>query len=76
MQARKIQPTTTVSARGEIAAGLSRMSYWDGFAALLDFTAPPLELEILPPGAPTSIGMTRTGQALRAAMAVYERTRS
>jgi hypothetical protein len=59
----------TVSDRGEITAGLRRLSYWDGFAALLDFTAPPLALEILPPGAPTALGVARTGQVLRDAMA-------
>lgn len=70
-----MQPTVTATDRGEITAGLPRMSYWDGLAALLDFAAPPLALEILPPGAPTALGVARTGQALRNAMAAFERTK-
>jgi hypothetical protein len=61
-----IWPTVRVSDRGELTAGLND---WDGFAALIDFAGPPLELEILPPGVPTAIGIARTGQALRDSMA-------
>jgi hypothetical protein len=71
-----LQPTIIVSDRGEVTAGLPRISYWDGFAALLDFSAPPLMIAILPPGAPTAFGVARTGQALRDAMAAFERARS
>jgi hypothetical protein len=70
-----LRPTVTVSERGEIVPGTPRVSYWQGFAALLDFTTPPAKVAILPPGAPTTIGVARTGHALRDAMAAFEKAR-
>ena len=68
-------PTITVTEHGEIVPG-PRVSYRRGFADLLDFTAPPVRVVILPPGAPTTIGILRTAQALRDAMVAFRRTLS
>ena len=65
------KPTVTVTERGEITAATPRGSYRQGFADLLDFTSPPAEIAILPPGAPTAIGFARTGHALRDAIAAF-----
>jgi hypothetical protein len=70
------KPTVTVTERGEIAPGTPGVSYRRGFADLLDFTTPPAKVTVLPPGAPTEIGVTRTGHALRDAMAAFEKTKS
>jgi hypothetical protein len=69
------KPTVTVTERGEIIPGTARTSYRRGFADLLDFTTPPARVTILPPGAPTTIGVARTGQAMREAMAAFEKAR-
>lgn len=69
----KAKPTVFVSFEGRIAPATPAGSYRQGFAALLDFTAPPTEVAILPPGAPTGLGFVRTGQALREAMAAFRK---
>jgi hypothetical protein len=69
------KPTVTVTERGSIAVAAPSGSYRQGFADLLDFTSPPAKVAILPPGAPTEIGVTRTGHALRDAMAAFEKTK-
>jgi hypothetical protein len=63
-----------VSDGGDIAPGVPRLNFRDGLAALADFTAPPAKIAILPAGAPTEIGVARTGQALRDAMATFRKT--
>jgi hypothetical protein len=70
-----VRPTVTVSERGEIAASTPRGSYRQGFADLLDFTSPPAKVAVLPPGAPTAIGIASAGQALRGAMAAFRKTK-
>lgn len=67
------KPTVTVTESGGIASALPRGSYRQGLADLLDFTAPPIKVAILPPGAPPGIGFARTGQVLRDAMAAWRR---
>jgi hypothetical protein len=69
-----VKPTVTVSEGGEIAAGTPRVSYRQGFADLLDFTSPPTKVAVLPPGAPTAIGIARTGHALRDAVAAFRKS--
>jgi hypothetical protein len=69
------KPTVTVTERGSIAAATPRGNYRQGFADLLDFTSPPAKVAILPHGAPTAIGMTRTGTALRDAMTAFAKTK-
>jgi hypothetical protein len=69
------KPTVTVTERGEIAPGTPAVSYRRGAADLLDFTTPPAKVAILPPDAPTAIGIARTGQALRDAMAAFGKTK-
>lgn len=69
------KPTVTVTESGGIAAATPHGSYRQGFADLLDFTAPPAKVAILPPGAPTAIGFSRTGQALRNAMAAFRESK-
>jgi hypothetical protein len=64
-----------VSDRGDIAAGVPRLSLRAGLAALADFTAPPARIAILPAGAPTEIGVARTGQAMRDAMATLRKNK-
>ena len=49
-------PTVTVSDRGEMSPG----SFRQGLADLLDFAALPARIAVLPPGAPTAIGMIKT----------------
>jgi hypothetical protein len=68
------KPTVTVSDRGEISVGAPPVNFRQGLADLLDFTAPPVRIAVLPPGAPTAIGMIKTGQALRDAMAAFRKT--
>ena len=68
------KPTVKVSDRGEITLGVPSGSFRQGLADLLDFTAPPARIAVLPPGAPTAIGMIKTGQALRDAMAAFRKT--
>ncbi len=70
------KPTITVTERGEIAPGSPRTSYRRGFADLLDFTTPPTKVAILPPSAPTELGMARTGHALRDAIAAFGKNKS
>jgi hypothetical protein len=70
-----ISATVTVTVHGEVVPATPRGSYRQGFADLLDFTSPPIEVAILPAGAPTTIGMYRTGNALRAAMAAFGKTK-
>lgn len=67
-------PTVTVSDRGEITLGMSPGSFRQGLADLLDFAAPPARIAVLPPGAPTAIGMIKAGQALRDAMTAFRKT--
>lgn len=69
------KPTITITQRGGIVPGTPRTSYRRGFADLLDFTSPPAKVAILPPGAPTEIGMARTGHALRDAIAAFGKTK-
>ena len=71
-----IAATVTVTAHGEVVPATPRGSYRQGFADLLDFTSPPAEIAILPPGTPTAIGMQRTGNALRDAMAAFGTAKS
>jgi hypothetical protein len=66
--------TVTVSDRGEISLGLPSGSFRQGLADLFDFAAPPVSIAVLPPGAPTAIGMVKTGQAIRDAMAAFRKT--
>jgi hypothetical protein len=70
------KPTVTVSDSGEITMGAPSGSFRQGLADLLDFTAPPARIAVLPPGAPTAIGMIKTGQALRDAMMAFRKTQS
>lgn len=65
----KIMPTVAVSDRGDISLSVPVGSFREGLADLLDFKAPLVRIAVLPPGAPTAIGMLKTGQALRGAMA-------
>ena len=70
-----IAATVTVTAEGRVAPATPRGNYRQGFADLLDFASPPTDVAILPPGAPTAIGMVRTGAALRDAIAAFGKTR-
>ena len=69
------KPTMVVTEHGRIAPGTPRVSYRRGFADLLDFTSPPAKIAILPRDAPTAIGISRTGHALREAMAAFGATK-
>ena len=73
MSGEKIRPTVTVSDRGDISLSMPVSSFREGLADLLDFTAPPPVIPVLPPGAPTAIGMLKTGQALRGAMVAFRK---
>jgi hypothetical protein len=75
MPGEKVRATVTVSDTGQVTANVPHMSYRQGFADLLDFSSPPREVAILPPGAPTAIGMVRTGTALRSAIAAFGKTK-
>jgi hypothetical protein len=68
-------PTLRVMERGEIAPGTPRTSYRQGLADLLDFTAPPTRIAILPPDAPAMIGLTRLAEALHGAMDAFRKTK-
>jgi hypothetical protein len=70
-----VRPTVTVTESGGVTAATPRVSYRQGFADLLDFTSPPAQVAVLPPGAPTAIGIASTGQALRDAMATFRKTK-
>jgi hypothetical protein len=62
-------PTMIVTEWGGIIPGTPCNSYCRGFTDLLDFTTPPVRrIAILPSGAPTTIGIARTGRTLRDAM--------
>lgn len=65
------KPTVTVTEHGEIAPGTARVGFRQGFADLLDFASPPAKIAILPNDAPTAIGFSRTGHALREAMTAF-----
>jgi hypothetical protein len=69
------KPTVTVTKRGEITSGAPRVGFRRGFADLLDFTSPPSRVAILPRDAPTAIGATRTGTALRDAITAFGKTK-
>jgi hypothetical protein len=71
MPGEKVRPTVTVSDTGQVAASVPQVSYRQGFADLLDFTAPPAQVAILPPGAPTGIGFAKTGEALQVAITAF-----
>jgi hypothetical protein len=73
MSGEKIRPTVTVSDRGDISLSMPVGSFREGLADLLDFKAAPARIAVLPPGAPTAIGMLKTGQALRSAMAAFRK---
>jgi hypothetical protein len=73
MPSNTVTPTVSVTDRGQIAAGKPRVTYRQGFAGLLDFASPPRRIAILPPDAPTSMGLIRTGQSLRDAMAAFRK---
>jgi len=66
-----IAATVTVTAEGRVVPATPRGSYRQGFADLLDFTSPPTDVAILPPGAPTAIGFAKTGHAIRGAIAAF-----
>lgn len=72
----KIRPTVTVSERGDMSLAMPVGSFRAGLADLLDFHAPLARIAVLPPGAPTAIGMLKTGQALREAMTAFRKSRS
>jgi hypothetical protein len=74
MPSEKIRSTVTVSDRGGISLSMPVGSFREALADLLDFTAPPTRIAVLPPGAPTAIGMLKTGQALRDAIAAFRKT--
>ncbi len=69
------QPTVTVSDRGDISLSMPVGSFREGLADLFDFKAPPARIAVLPLGAPTALGMLKTGQALRDAMAAFRKPR-
>jgi hypothetical protein len=68
------RPTVRVSPRGDVKLGTLRGTIRQGFTDLLDFRAPPSKVSILPRDAPTAIGVTRTGNALRDAMTAFGKT--
>lgn len=72
----QIRPTVTVSGRGDISVSVPVGSFRQGLADLLDFGAPPVRMAVLPLGAPTAIGMLKTGQALRDAMTEFRKAHS
>jgi hypothetical protein len=69
-----VQPTVVVTESGDIAAGGEGTGYRRGFADLLDLTSPPVNVAVLPPGAPTTIGFIRTGRSILAAMSAFRKT--
>jgi hypothetical protein len=73
MPGEKIRQTVTVSDRGDISLSMPVGSFREGLADLLDFAAPPATIAVLPPGAPTVLGMLKTGQALCEAMAAFRK---
>lgn len=69
----EVKPTVRITGSGGIAAATPQGTFRQGLADLFDFTAPTVQIAILPPGAPTALGFIRTGHALREAMAAFEK---